>query len=59
MNALIQAFREWQARRTYRNAVRFFDGLKANARRLHAPTKYIEQAQREWPHRALGRKVAP
>ena len=59
MNALFQAFREWQARQTYRNAVRFFDRMRADARRLHAPTKHIEQAQREWLHRALGRKVAP
>ena len=53
MSSLIQAFREWQARQTYRNAVRFFDRMRADARRLHAPTKHIDRAQQEWLHRAL------
>lgn len=53
MSRLFQAYREWKAARTYRQALRFFEGLKANARRLHAPTRYIEAAQREWLHRAL------
>ena len=50
---MIRWFREWQARQTYRNAVRFFDRMRADARRLHAPTKHIDRAQQEWLYRAL------
>lgn len=50
---LINLYHQWRAARAYRNAVRFFDRMKADARRLHAPTKYIERAQQEWLYRAL------
>ena len=50
---IISRYHQWRSARAYRNAVRFFDRMKADARRLHAPTKYIERAQQEWLHRAL------
>lgn len=50
---ILTAYRNWKAAQAYRDAVRFFERMKADARRWHAPTKHIEAAQREWLHRAL------